>query len=41
MEGCFTFQWVGGGGGVCVSDVGFIVKWVGHPIGGINFDGAV
>ena len=37
MEGCFTFQW----GEVCVPDVGFIVKWVGHPIGGINFDGAV
>ena len=38
MEECFTFQWRG-----CVSDVGFIFKWGGggHPMGGINFDGAV
>ena len=31
MEGCFTFQWGGGGS--------FIFKWGVCPMGGIGFDG--
>ena len=37
MEGCFMFQWGGGGG--CFSDGGdLIFKWGGCPMGGISFD---
>ena len=36
MEGCFTFQ----GGGLCFR-FGLHFQVEGHPMGGINFDGAV
>ena len=39
MEGCFTFQWVGGGF-VFQMGEGFIFKWGVHPMGrDIGFDG--
>ena len=33
MEGCFTFQW-GGGGGVVFQMGASLLSWRGHPMGG-------
>ena len=39
MEGCFTFHWGGGGGGVVFQMGGFTFKWGVNSMGGISFYG--